>query len=120
MAKRRTFLKSFLEKYLNLPLTMVFSPTEIVSQYLPTTSLTSSVTFSAYLPTMDDFLIEPDIGQCATLEVNDTGDNIYSAFDHGHHTFIGDMRVEILEYEFLKPLGYTPGHRAKIVVRRVW
>jgi len=68
---------------------------------------------------MDDFIIEPDIGQRATLEVNDTGDQIYSAYSYGYITFVGDMRVQVLDYEFLKPLGYTPGNRAKIVVRRV-
>lgn len=68
---------------------------------------------------MDEFVIEPDLGQCATIEVNDLGDNIYSAFEHGFHAFIGDVRVEIVDYEFLRPLGYAPGHRAKIVVMRV-
>lgn len=61
----------------------------------------------------------PDPGHQATFEVNDLDENIYNAFERGQSVFVGEIKVKILSYDFLKPLGFNPGYRAKITCERV-
>ena len=66
---------------------------------------------------MDEIYIEPDAGQTATIEVEDPGDFYWMAYQWKEPVFIGDSRVEILEYMQLETLGYVSGHRARLVVK---
>lgn len=68
---------------------------------------------------MNELTFEPDPGQQATFEVNDLDENIYNAFKRGQLVFIGAIKVKVLSYDFLKPLGYNPGYRALITCERV-
>ena len=68
---------------------------------------------------MIDLTFEPDSGQQATFEVNDLDENIYNAFERGQSVYIGEIKVKVLSYDFLKPLGYNPGYRAKVRCERV-
>ena len=68
---------------------------------------------------MNDLTFEPDPGQQATLEINDLDDTIYNAFKRGLPIFIGEIKVKVVSYDFLKPLGYNPGYRAKVKCKRV-
>ncbi len=68
---------------------------------------------------MDDYTIEPDPGQTATIEVNDPGNFYRSAHQWYEPVFIGDSQVLILEYEQLENLGYVAGHRARMKVQGI-
>jgi len=68
---------------------------------------------------MDDYTIEPDPGQTATIEVEDQGDFYRSAHHWKEPVFIGESQVLILEYRQLETLGYVVGHRVRLVVKAV-
>lgn len=68
---------------------------------------------------MNELTFEPDPGQQATFEVDDLNDAIYNAFKRGQSVYIGEIKVKVLSYDFLKPLGYNPGYRALITCERV-
>lgn len=68
---------------------------------------------------MEDLYIEPDPGQQATMEIDDYGDTVYSAYKYGTPVYIGQIKVKVLDYEFLQPLNYTEGHRARVSIERL-
>ena len=67
----------------------------------------------------EDIYVEPDSGQTAILEIDDKDDHAYHVYRAGTTTFIKDMRVKVVGYVQLEPLGFCQGHRARISIMMV-
>ena len=69
---------------------------------------------------MEESYIEPDPGQQIKLKINDYEDAVYTAYRHGYQTYIGQIRVKVIDYELLGVLVHQYGHRARVLVEGVW